>query len=52
MPKHLRDIGAMLAMQGEVLDSDYVAEWVGRIGAAEIWTEILAEYQRMRQNPI
>ena len=52
MPKHLRDIGAMLAMQGEVLDSDYIAEWVGRIGAAEIWTEILAEYQRMRQAPI
>ena len=50
MPKHLRDIGAMLAMQREVLDSDYVAEWASRIGAAEVWIEILAEYQRMRQN--
>jgi len=50
MPKHLRDIGAMLAAQGEVLDDDYIAEWANRIGAAEVWTEILAEYQRTQPN--
>ena len=46
MPKHLRDIGAMLFVQGETLDCDYVAEWAERIGAAELWAEILAEYRR------
>ena len=46
MPKHLRDIGAMLVVQGEALDYDYIAEWAERIGAADVWAEILAEYRR------
>jgi hypothetical protein len=46
MPKHLRDIGAMLFVQGEALDYDYIAEWAERIGAADVWAEILAEYRR------
>jgi hypothetical protein len=46
MPKHLRDIGAILVVQGQALDYDYIAEWAERIGAAEVWAEILAEYQR------
>ncbi|MFQ5859654.1 MAG: hypothetical protein ACE5LU_28995, partial [Anaerolineae bacterium] len=36
MPKHLRDIGAMLFVQGEVLDYGYIAEWAERIGAADV----------------
>ncbi len=46
MPKHLRDIGAMLFVQGEALDYNYIAEWAGQIGAADVWAEILAEYRR------
>jgi len=46
MPKHLRDIGAMLVVQGQALDYDYIAEWAEQIGAAEVWAEILAEYRR------
>ena len=46
MPKHLRDIGAILVVQGEALDYDYIAEWAERIGAADVWAEILAEYRR------
>jgi len=46
MPKHLRDIGAMLFVQGEALDYGYIAEWAERIGAADVWAEILAEYRR------
>jgi hypothetical protein len=36
----------MLIVQGEALDHEYIARWAGRIGAAEIWAEILAEYER------
>ena len=46
MPKHLRDIGAMLFVQGEALDYDYIAEWAERIGTADVWAGILAEYRR------
>jgi len=46
MPKHLRDIGAMLFVQGEALDYGYIAQWAERIGAADVWAEILAEYRR------
>jgi hypothetical protein len=46
MPKHLRDIGAMLFVQGAALDYDYIAEWAEWIGAADVWAEILAEYRR------
>jgi len=46
MPKHLRDIGAMLFVQGEALDYDHIAEWAERIGAADVWAELLAEYRR------
>ncbi len=49
--KHLRDIGAMLTVQGDALDYDYIAGWAGLIGAAEIWTEIVAEYRRALQSP-
>jgi hypothetical protein len=48
MPKHLRDIAAMLVVQGDALDYDYVARWAEQIGGVEIWAELLAEY-RSRQ---
>ncbi len=49
MPKHLRDIGAMLVVQADALDYDYIAEWAERIGAAEVWAELLAEYRRRQR---
>lgn len=48
IPKHLRDIGAILAVQGEALDYDYIATWAERIGAAEVWDALLATYRGSR----
>ncbi len=42
--KHLRDISAILAVQGAALDYDYIAHWAQGIGATEIWNQLLAEY--------
>ncbi len=49
MDKHLRDILAMLVIQGEALDYDYIGRWAEEIGAAEVWGQILAEYRRRTQ---
>jgi hypothetical protein len=50
MTKHLRDIGAMLIVQREALDYDYIAHWAGQVGAAEVWRQLLDEYKRDLQN--
>jgi hypothetical protein len=42
IPKHLRDIGAILAVQGDALDYDYIASWATQIGASEIWDALVA----------
>lgn len=47
--KHLRDIAAMLVVQGDKLDWDYLEQWVGRIGAIELWHTLLDEYHRRTQ---
>lgn len=47
--KHLRDIAAMLVVQGDVLDFDYIAHWTSQIGASEVWQQLLAEYHRRMQ---
>jgi hypothetical protein len=44
--KHLRDIGAILAVQGTTLDHDYIARWAQEIGATEVWNQLLVEYRR------
>ena len=49
MDKHLRDIAAMLAVQGEDLDFDYIEQWAAHIGAAELWHALLDEYRRRIQ---
>ncbi len=46
MDKHLRDIAAMLVVQGDALDFDYLEQWAARIGAAELWHTLLDEYHR------
>jgi hypothetical protein len=35
--KHLRDIGAMLAISGEQLDRAALTDWVSRLGLAPEW---------------
>jgi hypothetical protein len=42
--KHLRDIAAMLVVQGNSLDYNYIAHWATDIGAMELWNKLLTEY--------
>lgn len=44
--KHLRDIAAMLVVQGEALDYAYIEHWAGEIDALDVWRHLLAEYHR------
>ena len=39
--RHVRDILGVLAVQGDDIDRDYIAEWAGRLGLASVWKEIL-----------
>jgi hypothetical protein len=43
--KHLRDIAAMLIVQGGELDYDYITQWAQDVGATELWNQLLAEYK-------
>ncbi len=43
--KHLRDIAAMLIVQQDALDYDYIARWAQEIGASELWEQLLTEYE-------
>jgi len=47
--KHLRDIAAMLMVQGEDLDFNYLEQWAARIGAAGLWHTLLEEHHRRVQ---
>jgi hypothetical protein len=49
--KHLRDISAILIVQGEALDHDYIARWAQEIGATQVWNQLLNEYQRASSLP-
>ena len=44
IPKHLRDIGAIMSARGDALDRDHIAHWAVRIGAIDVWAELLATY--------
>jgi hypothetical protein len=44
--KHLRDIDAILIMQGTALDYGYIAHWAQEVGATEVWNQLLTEYRR------
>lgn len=39
------DIGAILAVQGDSLDTAYIALWAARIGASDIWDALWAAYR-------
>ena len=38
--KHLRDIGAMLAVSGGQLDRSALGEWIQRLGVATEWRRV------------
>ncbi len=40
-PKHLRDIAAMLQVNGDLIDRDDVAKWADELGVLDIWQAIL-----------
>jgi len=40
-PKHLRDIGGMMRVQGAKLDRRYIADWADRLGVADVWLRIV-----------
>ena len=44
--KHLRDISAILVVQGTVLDYAYISRWALEIGATDVWDQLLTEYRR------
>lgn len=44
IPKHLRDIGAIMTTRGDALDRDTIAHWAGRVGAGDVWAELLVAY--------
>lgn len=45
IPKHLRDIGAILSVQGDSLDTAYIESWAARIGASDVWDALWAAYR-------
>jgi len=47
--KHLRDISAMLLVQGNTLDYAYIEHWAKEIGAEEVWRHVLNEYRQRMQ---
>jgi hypothetical protein len=47
MPKHLRDIGAMILVQSDSLDYEYLRRGAIQLGVAEVLEELLAEYRRL-----
>jgi len=44
MDKHLRDIAAILTVQADRLDFDYLQKWATHVGAVALWQALLDEY--------
>jgi len=46
-PKHIRDIGSIIAMVGDAsLEHDYLTQWIDRLALQEIWQEIQEQMSR------
>ena len=46
-PKHIRDIGSIIAMIGDdSLEHDYLTQWIDRLELNEIWKEIQEQMSR------
>lgn len=50
LDKHLRDIAAILMVQGDDLDWGYLDRWAREVGAGEVWELLLNEYRRRTQS--
>jgi len=44
--KHLRDILGILRISGELIDFDYLSQWVRDLGLDEIWTAVQSRSRR------
>ena len=42
-PKHLRDIGGVIRVQGAKLDRDYITDWAKRLCVDDIWLRIVEQ---------
>ena len=40
--KHLRDIVGILKVQAELIEFDYLAEWVARLGVSDEWQLVMS----------
>lgn len=46
-PKHIRDIGSIIATVGEdSLEQDYLSQWIERLDLTEVWMEIRSHLAR------
>ena len=43
--RHVRDILGILRVSGPEIDTDYIAEWAGRLGLSTIWNAVLKRAQ-------
>ena len=41
--KHIRDITGMLRVSGDIIDKNYIADWVSKFNLDDIWHHILAK---------
>ena len=39
--KHFRDIGAMLQVSGDEIDTEYIDRWARELGLSELWQSVL-----------
>lgn len=46
MPKHPRDILAILETHRQTIDLEYISYWASETGVEAVWSEILEEYHR------
>lgn len=44
--KHLRDITGILKISEELIDYNYISEWVDRLGLSEIWEAVLKRVKK------
>ncbi len=44
--KHLRDISSMLKISGDIIDKNYIENWVDKLGLKDIWNAILERLEK------
>lgn len=45
--KHVRDIASILVISSDVIDWEYLTNWVEKLGLAPIWYEVLGEVDEL-----